>query len=321
MLISESTIAAYLVRGKQLWKRASEASGVSVEELLPMDYLIWLEYLLPTLKPSSRRQYIASVREWLIYLQGIKGLRGGTQNDLENAITKSKLMLSSYYSPEIKPKHWGNNTSGLKAKKVNMIELCHIAKKSLSKRGKWIKVAMRWMLANMLVGLRPCEWRYAHLDDSSGKFILVVQNAKISADRSNGALRHLDISGLRSIELKWIKLHLNGIKKYTVSNATWNSLYEGVRQTIRRLMRRLMVTQRKYPSLYSTRHQFAANAKSAGYSKVEVAALMGHAVDTTAGEHYGKKKHGSGGCKVKPDRVEVNSVRIQSKKNSKKLVE
>ena len=308
------------MRGKHLWKRASEASGVSVKELMPMDYLIWLESLLTTLKPSSRRQYIAAVREWLKYMTISNIAHGGTQKELDDAIRKSQLMQSSHYSPEIKPKSWGTNTSSLKAKKIDIVELCHIAKKSLSMRGKWIKVAMRWMLANMLVGLRPCEWRHAYIDDSTGKYILVVHNAKISIDRSNGVLRHLEISGLRSIELKWIKLHLSSIKKYTVGDATWNSLYEGVRQTIRRLMRKLMVTQKKYPSLYSTRHQFAANAKSAGYSKVEVAALMGHAVDSTAGEHYGKRKHGSGGCGVKPDRSEVETVRIKPRKNSKELV-
>lgn len=43
-------------------------------------------------------------------------------------------------------------------------------------------------------------------------------------------------------------------------------------------------------TLYITRHQFAANAKSDGLTREEIAALMGHASIYTAGEHYGRKR-------------------------------
>jgi len=45
-------------------------------------------------------------------------------------------------------------------------------------------------------------------------------------------------------------------------------------------------------TLYTARHQFAADAKKAGLSRVEIAALMGHASPETATAHYGRRRHG-----------------------------
>lgn len=238
---------------------------------------------------------------------------------IDQAISRSQKMQSQHYSPLVNPKKWGTRTSSLKAKKIDMDELLYAVKQSINMRGKWIKQGMRWMLVNVLVGLRPCEWRHASIDRINGRITLVVKNAKHTSQRSNGESRHLDISGLRAIELRWIRMHLKSIDEFVRDDGKWQQFYEAIRKTIRRVMRKLFPGKKKYPSMYSTRHQFAANAKFSGFSKTEVAALLGHAVDITAGEHYGKKKHGRRGCKVKPDSSEVSTVRIKFVKKSCKF--
>jgi hypothetical protein len=54
-------------------------------------------------------------------------------------------------------------------------------------------------------------------------------------------------------------------------------------------------------TLYSARHQFIADAKASGLTLYEIAALVGHASIRTASEHYGKKKVGRRGRKIRND--------------------
>jgi len=319
MLRSDGTVAAYLKRGELLWNRAAVELVISSAILSPTDFLTWMDSILPRYKPATRRQYIASIREWLMHIKISWTDYIADPLILDQAIRRSQQMQSHNYSPLVIPKKWGTRTSSQKAKKIDMDELLYAVKQSINMRGKWIRQGMRWMLVNVLVGLRPCEWRNATIKKVNGKLTLVVKNAKHTFQRSNGESRHLDISGLRAIELRWVRMHLRSIEKCVGDDGKWQQFYEAIRKTIRRVMRKLFPGMKKYPSLYSTRHQFAANAKFAGFSKTQVAALLGHASDITAGEHYGKKKHGSGGCRVKPDSFEVASVRIKPDKKSCKF--
>lgn len=182
--------------------------------------------------------------------------------------------------------------------------------------GKWIKLALIWMAANIIVGLRPCEWRNAALTEIGSKLTLTVVNAKNTNGRAHGKLRHLEVTDLKPNELKMVKVQLKAIRFFVKDDKSWEEYYRGVRKTIHRITRRFLTDRKKFPTLYSTRHQFSANAKKEGMSKIEVAALMGHAVDTTAGFHYGKKKHGKGGCRVKPDVLGVLRVKVKSTRNS-----
>jgi len=171
-----------------------------------------------------------------------------------------------------------------------------------------------WIAANRFVGLRPSEWRNVVLKEGNS-IILEVRNGKYSNGRANGEFRHIDITYLRKKELVIIKRQLKFAAQFATTDADWNSYYGGVRQAIYRIARRIQGDQRKYLSFYSTRHQFSADAKASGMSRAEVAALMGHASDKTATAHYGKKKHGGSGFRVKPDANEVATVRIKIDKS------
>ena len=310
------TIAAYLHRGQNLWKRAASNLAISLSELKPTDFISWLEDLLPTLKPASRRQYIASCREWLIYIQVAKMPYGGTEKDLADAINDSLNLNSSDFTSTTESKSRRGNTSSQKAKKITPLELQKLAKNDYGYRGKWRLPAMIWLAANIIVGLRPIEWRTAKLVTIGGKVNLQVTNAKNTNGRSHGKLRHLDLSDLSKSDLDLIKGQLQSVSYYMNNNVNWENYYGGVRRAIRHLTRANLPKSPKYPSLYSSRHQFAANAKLNGLQKVEIAAIMGHAVDDTAGTHYGKKKHGSGSFAVKASPIEIARVRIKPVKQN-----
>ncbi|MGD9889291.1 MAG: integrase family protein [Halothiobacillaceae bacterium] len=62
----------------------------------------------------------------------------------------------------------------------------------------------------------------------------------------------------------------------------------------KKLMRALWPRRKKKISLYSARHQFAADAKSADLMPEMIAALMGYAVTETHQTHYGKRRFGHG---------------------------
>lgn len=310
---TDATINAYLQRGRQLWQRAIKEHGLSPDEASPQSYLAWLQTLLPTLKPASRRQYIASSRELLLAMHEKLPRQAGWNEDLVAAIHQVQQMQSSHYSSSgSSAKRWRGRTSSQKTKKCSTNDILKLAKETAEIRGKWIKPALLWMSANILVGLRPCEWRYAELAQWDGKTWLVVRNAKNTNGRAHGEVRHLDLTDMKPIELRALKLQLASISAYSRDAGLWKAYYQGVRQTLHRITRRFLPSQRKYPTLYSSRHQFAANAKATGMGKSELGALMGHAVDTTAGSHYGRKKHGSGTCRIKPDMTEVEKVRERS---------
>lgn len=316
MTKAQSTIDAYLKRGHQLWLRAAKSYDLSINEITPKMFIEWLEKLLPELKPASRRQYIAASKQLLPTLDGKHKTK--LLLDEYNWVVERLLQMQSadYSINQHIARPWQGKTSNQKSKHLKISDLSKIFIQSTDMRGKWIRPALLWITANIIVGLRPSEWRFAHLNIIAGKIIFTVRNAKNTNGRANGEYRNLDLTHLHPDELKLIKSQVNAINIHTKDDAGWTQYYQGVRKAIYRITRVALHNKRRYPSLYTSRHQFAANAKSAGMNKVEIAALMGHAIDETAGMHYGKKKHGGGICLVKASDEEMATVRIKCPRHS-----
>ncbi len=308
---TQKTIDEYLYRGYQLWKRAAKELVLEANKLEPKKFLDWFEKLLPKLMPASRRYYIASSREFLIALQKKNDREALFDSNLQIEISRIMAMQSSHFSETGEDVPRGR-TSNQKAKKLKVDEMKKMKENSEKIRGKWVKKSIAWMEANLLVGLRPSEWRSAKIGNLNGKLVLEVKNGKNSNQRANGQYRHLDISEFSLEQLKVIKKQIKIAARFSGSDEEWHVFYEGVRKTIHKLTRLTFKNRTKYPSLYSSRHQFCADAKSSGLNLVEIAALMGHATDETATFHYGKKRYGSSGFKVKPSEIETQTVRLKA---------
>lgn len=315
MVIEKSlnTQKAYLERGSALWKRASMANGVCEEYLLPTIYLKWLEELLPKLKPASRRQYICASKEFLLLNQLTNKSVGDDGNDLGVAVAKVKAIQSSYYNSEIKLKSNKKLTSSQKSKHVGNEDIKLLINNNKNSKHKWVKQSLIWLSANLIVGLRPVEWQTSRIIVVDRVPYLEVNNAKNTNGRAHGLKRHIGLSNLEPNEMELIKFQLKIIRCNMKNGISWDNYYGGVRKALHKITRETLSKRKKYLTLYSTRHQFAANAKSSGMTRVEIAALMGHAVDTTAGFHYGKKKHGTGMCRVNSIESEVKRIKIKSK--------
>lgn len=96
-------------------------------------------------------------------------------------------------------------------------------------------------------------------------------------------LGSLDIAYIAAIEQ-----HITLVQRATAAYGGYAHMYNALRFFIRNSVRRCWTRRAQYPTLYSLRHQFSSNLKIAGYSRGEIAALMGHGSDATAGFHYGK---------------------------------
>lgn len=319
--ITNETYLSYINRSHQLWKRAAVEYKINEQDMTFTSFVTWLQSLLPYVKTATRRQYIAATKAYLSNKKTQVSFDISPKDaDLNSAILiMDNIRAANYPTHSSITKQWRQRTSGQKAKKCSNEDLKLIISQSKKMRGKWIEASMLWMVVNVMVGLRPSEWKSAVLLEAGQQKTLVIKNGKATNGRANGAHRHIDVTALNEAELKLIQFQLKIVAKYNQSDVEWNSYYSGVRKTIHRITRLAFSSQRKYPTLYSTRHQFSADAKSAGLSKVEVAALMGHATDETAGLHYGKKKHGSGNCKVMPNAGEVATVKKAPKTQMTKL--
>ena len=215
------------------------------------------------------------------------------------------------YKKKVTPRR--GNTSSQKAKEFKRDDLITLIQAAKAMPSKWAMPSVVWLAANSIVGLRPIEWKTAYLDVIDGERMLVVVNAKNTNGRSHGKLRHLNLTKINEAELSLILKQLNIASRYNIDDATWARYYSAVRLTIYHMTRTALSNRRKYPTLYSTRHQFAANAKAADLGKSEIAAMMGHAVDTTATMHYGRKKQGTGRFGVYPAADEVLRIKVRSK--------
>lgn len=146
--------------------------------------------------------------------------------------------------------------------------------------------------------------------------LLVVRNGKDTNDRAHGTHRTLHITGLRKEELSVV---INMMRLAKQHEDDWPAFYLECRRVMLRTVQKLWPSRDARPTLYSARHQFSADAKAAGFTKAEIAALMGHGADRTATEHYGRKRYGRrGGFRVLPDPADVQRVRATAHQGANK---
>jgi integrase len=187
-------------------------------------------------------------------------------------------------------------------------------------------VAALTLEAGILTGLRPVEWARAEIIgvELEGRErpapALRVINAKQSHNRAHSPTRTLILDEMDMREYKIIEQTIWQWHAYIQAAVALNAepsneadmsravgaIINAAGVAITKATRRLGL---KPYTLYAARHQFAANAKAAGCTRIEVAAMMGHASVETAGEHYGKRRRGAGGgLKVRPSSQDIAAV-------------
>lgn len=140
---------------------------------------------------------------------------------------------------------------------------------------------------------------------------LRVRNAKNSNGRAHGRFRHLDASAC-SLELLRDVASFIELMRSVYDSGLYPTYYGACQRLLLRVNERLGKKADKHVQLYSSRHKFASVIKTR-FSRSEVAALMGHATDETAGAHYGRRQSGAGGSAVRPLQSEAGRVHARAK--------
>lgn len=208
---------------------------------------------------------------------------------------------------ELKP-----NTSGQKAKNISKKDLSKLISELMISKSKWAEPTRIWLAAGYLAGLRPIEWSTATIKIDGNEKWLIVKNAKHSNGRAFATERKLKITKLGEEEFAILENHVLRANEAFKSNQ-WNDFYSGCRFFLLQTAKRLWPERATHPTLYTSRHMFAANAKAV-FGRTEVAALMGHSSDKTASLHYARKRWANGGMDIEPDSNDVITVASLNKK-------
>lgn len=184
--------------------------------------------------------------------------------------------------------------------------------------------AADWMVATLITGLRPTEWlKTEWIEDGDGPR-LRVWNLKVSNDRANGETRTIWLHRAPREAIERVTQHREAVSRAVeeiqeravdlgrevTADEAFASHMGVVRSALSRANRKIWPRKGQVPSLYTCRHQFAANAKAYGHGFEGVAALMGHASSATAYQHYARATSGRPDqCWADPDPAEVATVR------------
>lgn len=304
----EKTNEQYAIKAKTVCSQAARAYGHTSPYTVPA--LTVVEYLIgrkPTIARNTWKQYKNALRhhfETLLTETPEKVLA----EELQAAIT----MLDSASSEGTLK--YGTQTSSRKQKGIKKADYDKLLAYLADHVGKHrhARALLTWLMATRLAGLRPCEWEYASLGERQGKRVLIVQNAKATNGRGNGEDRSLDLEGLSPEELQAIEDMMDMLEGYR-AEVDFADLQIRIGDYMKYATRNCFGKRKQYPTLYSLRHQFSANAKLSGSTKAELAALMGHGSDATAGSHYARKNSGDSAIKVAPLDSEVKRVRTKAK--------
>jgi integrase len=129
------------------------------------------------------------------------------------------------------------------------------------------------------LALRPGEWAAARIHDD----LFIVPNSKHSNGRANGPYRAIFIDTMPLPDRHELSELCRLLSDAVKSAGKWKKVNQRLASRLARIceannLRRLC--------LYAFRGTACARYKDAGLTPVEIAALMGHAVDTTSYTHY-----------------------------------
>jgi integrase len=293
---SETTKTSYGRRTQNLLLKCRTEMGIAPHEALDHRRFVgWLITNKPNWSRNTWRQYKAAA----VYSLE----KEADHSDIAHEALEALLPVDVEGCPRKT-----NKTSAKKLKRFPLRDYRALDKWLTDHQGSWNEDLRRWLAAGLLTGLRPSEWANAKMTDHGGEPALVVKNAKATNKRAHGPNRTVLLGGLTDSERALIGAHVRRAVEWQQADR-FAGFYHGCAAVLARSCRQIWPKRDKYPTLYSARHQFSADAKASGLLPEEIAALMGHAVDNTATKHYGRKSAGVEMLRVRPDPAEVARVR------------
>ena len=160
-------------------------------------------------------------------------------------------------------KRKGISTSDKKIKELPPDDMETIALHLDRSGSKYRDALKHFLLASTMTAVRPSEWRLARLVNARGRQLLIVLNAKNSNGRGLGPTRRIWLDDFPpnfvSIISRWLE-----IAKSHQSRRAYTKLMDALSELLRRANIAIWPKRKKHYTLYSCRHQGAANAKMFG---------------------------------------------------------
>jgi hypothetical protein len=308
------TIETYQHRGRALFARYKHemAPRLEMDDLDPLDFVIWLEGVRPfwddTTWRGNRQAADAFIRtvphanleEALAVLQSIRG----NQPPFANA-PSSETSFASAPSSETSV--------------ASQMEYSHFQKilkaLRLQSRSEIIGWTEDWILAGVHVGLHPDEWRLTdieqQLDHPQGeKFWLHVFNARVSDTRLAGSFRTIDLSKL-SLDTRGAVERLVKLARRWTLDGTFVLRKSEVSKLLTQTANIEIPRMRLNYTLESLHHQFIANMKAV-YRHEEVSALIGEMfIDDRAPNYSNRRRAWESNCIEVPVPLEVDVSRFR----------
>lgn len=296
---SKETIRQYRKRTRQLLKRrfgSVTLSPVHIVELVP--FLISLK---STIHSSTWRHYKAS----LVWVLESWNEQDYSDQNVQDALVRLKIESQTGTLTR------SHRTSGAKLKSFSDIDRKAITEYLNELPSIYARVLIAVINAGAMTGIRPKEWAGAEFyEEADGVLCLKIKNAKLNYVRAHGEYRHLRWHSLLDEERDWIEMAIAALSN-AQQNKALDSYLKALQRVLRESCRRIWPRRRRSYTLYDTRHEFVAHAKDF-HSRAEVAAMMGHATDETATQHYARPRRGSVRPRwlPQPDPEEVARVRL-----------
>lgn len=208
-------------------------------------------------------------------------------------------------------------TSANKAKRLLDDDCDRLVALTLLSRSSHAQALVEYLHAARLTGLRPCEWPSVQMESTPSQTILVVKNAKESDARAHSPTRALIFTELPASHQRMLDRWLARVR----DTEDYPALQQALGKLIHSMARRAFPRRKKHPTLYCARHEFTARIKrhylDLCADKFEamaiVAALLGHATDATASEHYARPERIGGRKFPVPGANPVEIAKIRPK--------
>ncbi len=284
------TEASYQARAHRLMLMA-QREDVAVESVA--DLTNWFSAQNDRWAPATIRQYRAA----LLY-------------DIEITVADAndRVMLSQHLhlSPAAR-KTGPKRTSARKRKSLKIEEFLALGD-YLRKSGQADDMLIVGFVAfGAALFLRPVEYLNARIEGKT----LIVQNAKATNGRANGALRERDLTGMEIKAINSLRAFLAQLREALLETEDWTALRDRLAARLARVCKKLDIPR---VSLYTLRHVGMSTAKL-WMTPYEVAATAGHGSVRTATSHYAKRRTGWAGLKLagRPSVESIDRVRGEAK--------
>ncbi|MEM0550289.1 MULTISPECIES: site-specific integrase [Aeromonas] len=247
--------------------------SLNINSMTIDDASVFAQYLNEVKRPS------VAPRTWRAYRYSVTNTLGDIMSSL--LISRSGVSLANL--PKRNARKRSNN--------CNASRLRQLTDQMRQSNSRYRDIAILWLRAGVLTGLRPQEWLTSTIHYELGEPFLKVRTIVKGVIKNSDAMevRYIPLQHLNSEDFAAVRMLCDAFSN--LSQVQYQAMYSGCRNFINRASLACFGSDDSV-SLYSTRQQFAANLKRSKINKLAIQYAMGHTNEDTQRHHYASAKNG-----------------------------